>query len=313
MLVIAEVGTPPLRCWVCPACVDRQMAHAIVAQTKDGQQRVYHVPLPSQCTLYELGAQGGNVLWGGRAMAAKSVGGRWWLYYRSLMVPGHEALLLRENWAQLQDNHTSKMANEVPALGGRWFAGDPPRAVFGKGSDEAVITCGHMADAASVLRYRGGNKGAIVADEGVLYPVDFEGMSVLAELRTIARQEYQDRQGRLVKPVFAVLTNPGGPSNPWLNDFFVTKAPDYDRYPRMEPVFDAQGVQISGYDPSHWHYIPATLDDNPYAPPGYREENLAGLSEVRYRQLAEGDFSAFIGAFFPEFHTAVHLVEGCFV
>ncbi len=309
-LVIADVGD--LRCWLCPRCKDRQMQWSLaIVDRKTGTTRVAHVPLPTQCALYELGAQGGNVLWGGRAGAAKSVGGRWWLYYRSLLVPGHESLLLRENWDQLQDNHTSKMAHEVPALGGRWFAGDV-RAVFGKGSDEAVITCGHMADANSVLRYRGGNKGAILADEGSLYPVDFEGVSVLAELRTMARAEYVDRHGAVVKPVFAVMTNPGGPSAGWLKDLFIDHEPDFDRYPRLRPTFDDAGNQIGGYRPEQWSYIPASLDDNPYIAPSYRDENLSGLSEIRYRQLAEGDWSALVGSFFPEFSRAVHLIEGSF-
>jgi hypothetical protein len=47
-------------------------------------------------------------------------------------------------------------------------------------------------------------------------------------------------------------------------------------------------------------------------PPSYRDENLSGLSEVRYRQLALGDFSAFVGMFFSEFSRDTHLVEGQF-
>lgn len=304
-LVIAEVGTPVLRCWVCPRDYMRQMACALVLQTAAGRS-YRHVPLPSQVPIYEWGATGGSLLWGGRAGAAKSVGVRWWLYHRSLSVPGHEALLLRENLDQLKDNHTSKMAYEVPALGGKWFEGDS-RAVFGKGSDESIISCGHMAEAASVLRYRGGNKGAIAADEASLYPVDHEGISVLAELRTMARREHVDRAGRTVRPVFVCATNPGGPSAAWLQQMFVHHEPDYELFPRLRPTFGAQGEQLEGYRPEQWHYQPATLDENPYMDPHYRRDNLSGLSEVRYQQLAEGNWEIFAGAFFPEWDPSVHV------
>ena len=307
-LVVAEVGKPALRCWVCPVDYPRQIAYAIVAQTKGGR-RFFHVPLPTQVAIYELGKDGGAILWGGMKGGAKSVGVRWWLYHRSLSIPGHEALLLRENWGQLQDNHTSKMAHEVPELGGRWYEGDQ-RAVFGKGSEEAVITCGHMADADAVLRYAGGNKGAIGCDEGSLYPVDREGVSVLAELRTMARVTHVNRAGETVKPVFVVSTNPGGPSAAYLKDLFIDKAPDYEKFPRLKPVYDEGGRLLHGYDPSRYHFLPATLETNPYINADeYRAENLSGLSEIRYKQLALGDWSAFVGMFFPEWDAAQHVCE----
>lgn len=321
-LIINQVEQ--LRCWTCAAtaCILRQLA-CVVFTTLDKATAAnlgmkpgkycWHVPLPSQCEIYEFGKKGGNLLWGGRAGAAKSVGGRRWLYHRSLSVPGHEALLLRENWDQLQDNHTSKMAYEVPQLGGRWLEGDK-RAVFGKGSDESVITCGHMSEAAAVMRYRGGNKGAILADEGSLYPVDHEGVSVLAELRTMARSVYQDRSGQTVYPVFAVSTNPGGASAPYLKDMFIDKTPDFEKFPRLRPVYDeVTGEQIEGYRPEQWHYIPATLDNNPYIAPTYRQDNLSGLSDTRYKQLADGDWDAFAGQFFPMWSEAVHVCRAVWV
>jgi len=316
-LVVATVEQ--LRCWVCPSCYPRQIANALFVEYSAKRAKelglpkagryCWRVPLPAQCEIYELGKHGGNLLWGGRAGASKSDGVRWWLYYRSLNVPGHEALLLRENWDQLQDNHTSKMAYEVPLLGGRWMEGDK-RAIFGTGSNQSIITCGHMAEANAVLRYRGGNKGAIAADEASLFPVDYEGTTVLAELRTMARATYQDRAGQTVYPVFVCATNPGGPSAPWLKDMFIDKAPDYDAFPRLRPVYDERtGEQVEGYRAEQWHYIPASLDDNPYIAPTYRQENLVGLSEVRYKQLAEGDWDAFVGMFFPMWRADLHVMR----
>lgn len=299
-----------LGCWTCreAACQRRQVSWALVSDyaseaaaalaLKPGRY-CWHVPLPTQVEIYELGLTGGAILWGGMKGSAKSLGVRRWLYHRSITVPGHEALLLRENMPQLHDNHMSKMPAEVRQLGGRWFA-DPPRAVFNAGSDESVITCGHMSDADSVLRYQGGNKGAIACDEGSLYPTDAQGVSVLPELRTMARATGVDRQGRTIHPVFVVATNPGGPSAEWLREMFVDHAPNYDMFPRLRGT----------YDPARWHYLPARLESNPYLDAEeYRAQNLSGLSEVKYRQLAEGDWAAFAGAFFPELVSSQHFIE----
>jgi hypothetical protein len=269
----------------------------------------WHVPLPSQVPIYDMGNEGGVIVWGARKGPGKSLGCRRWLYHRSLMVPGHESLLLRENWDQLIDQHTRHMSYEVPLLSGRWMEGDK-RAIFGKGSDESVITCGHMADAISVQRYRGGNKGAIVCDEGSLYPVDAHGVTVLAELRTTARWVGRDRSGVEVFPVMAVPTNPGGPSADWLRDMAITHTPDYEMFPRLRPVVDADGRVVEGYNPDQWRYLDAKIEDNPYLPSDYREQNLTGLSETQYRQFALADWDSFAGKFFPEYHDDVH-VRSC--
>lgn len=305
-LVIAEVGSPALRCWVCPQCYARQVQYAVI-QVLKGKRRYFHVPLPSQVAVYEASSAGGYLLWGGQAGPGKSTGGRWFLYWRSLLVPGHESLLLRENWDQLRDNHTLRMAVEVPQLGGRWLESDR-LAVFGKGSDQALIHCGHMADAAALGRYIGIEYGVILADEAVLYPVDGDGVPVLAELSTRARKMYVDRSGGLVPGLFLPVSNPGGPSAPWLRDMHIDHTPDFEKYPRLRPVFDeATGEQIEGYRAEQWRYHPAPLAENPYMRPDYRQTQLAVLSATRYKQLAEANWDAFAGQFFPAWDEQYHV------
>jgi hypothetical protein len=301
-LVIAEVLG--LRCWVCPKDYRRQLAQALMAK-RGKTKKCYHVPLPSQVLIYEAGAR--YRLWGGRAGPGKSTGGRWWLYHRSLNVPGHEALLLRENWDQLKANHTIKMAVEVPMLGGRWLETDR-MAIFGKGSDQSIIYCGHMAETDALQRYLGIEYGAILADEASRYPLDHEGIPVLSELSTRARKEYRDLGGRYVDPVFLPVTNPGGPSAWWLKDMFIDHAPDFDKFPALRPEYDeATGEQVGGYRHEQWVYIAASLRDNPYMRSDYAKTDLAVLSEIRYRQLAEGDWDAFEGQFFSEWYERYHV------
>lgn len=298
-----------LFCWTCreAACVRRQCRFAVVVTYETTQAAAlgikpgrycWHVPLPSQCQIYEQSFAGGFYLWAGQAGPGKSVGVRRFLYWRCLVTPGHHALLLRENWDMLRDNHTLKMAEEVPRLGGRWREGDK-LAVFGTGSDESVIHCGHMAEASAVTRIVGMEYGTIVPEEAGLYPLDpMTGLSVLAELTRACRAEGTMRDGTKVPPFFVPLTNPGGPSASWLKEMFLDHAPDFERAPQLREY----------YDPAQWVYQPASRHGNPYLPANY-EATLALNSSVKYRQLAEGDWGVFVGAFYPEYDPKVHLVE----
>jgi len=302
-LVVGEMSGR--RAWFCPIHAARQGAEALTVTPKDpdharllgvnvGTPVCLNVPLPSQVQFAEATAK--NVLWGGHAGPGKSHGVRWWLYNRSLSVPGHEALLLRENFDQLEKTHLRAMAAELPMILGPRHARLVDRvAYFPEGS---VIDCGHMADAASVSRYLSTNYGAIVPEEASVYPVDPEGLTPLAELSTRARVEYVDRQGRPVGPRFMPVSNPGGPSAGWLLDMFIDHRPDTDRYPMLK----------TKYDPSQWVYLPAKLRDNAYMGASY-EDTLAVLSSWRYQQLAEGDWRVFSGQFFSKWHEARHVKD----
>lgn len=285
------------RAWLCPTHYRQQVALALQSTPKGKASLCHNVPLPSQALLEMSTAR--YVLWGGMAGPGKSHGVRWWLYKRSLATPGHEALLLRENWDQLDKNHLRPMEREVEAIGGKFWKSDR-KVSFGTGSSESIIDCGHMADNEAISRYIGTEYGAIVPDEASLYPVNTEGIPIIAELSTRARKPYKDKNGVIVPPRFVPVTNPGGPSSWWLRDMFIDHTPDYDKFPKMRPVFNAAGVQIKGYRPEQWDFIPARLADNPYMRDDYAETDLAVLSGTRYKQLAEGDWNAFAGAFFQE-------------
>lgn len=299
-----------LRCWLCPRCYPRQIAVAIkstyptdaYAQSlgvpKKGTYG-WHVPLPSQCGLYELDdPEPVYVLWGPRAGPGKSTGARHWLYHRALTIPGHEGLLLRENWDQLKANHTVKMAREVPLLGGRWLESDR-MAVFGKGSDQGLIYCGHMADDEALTRYLGIEYDSIACDEGSLYPVTTAGIPVLAELYGRARKTGRTRDGKATYGRVVVPTNPGGPTTPWLLDMHINHTPNLELSPQL--------AEPGAYRPSRWRFFQALLKDNPYMREDYAQTDLAMLSAVRYQQLAEGDMRVFEGAFFPQWNERFHV------
>lgn len=268
------------------ACLQRQLDRALAIRGK-----VVYVPLPSQVLFEECQAK--NVLWGGQAGPGKSHGARWWLYKRSLTVPEHQALLLRENWEQLEKTHLRAMERELPALGAKLV---DRTAKFPNGS---VIDCGHMNEAEAVGRYLSTEYGAIVPDEASLYPVDGNGDTPLAELSTRARKVYTDVEGKAVRPRFMPVSNPGGPSAAWLCDMFIDHVPDLERYPALR----------TQYDPADWAYIPARLEDNPYQDPEYAR-TLASVSKVRYEQLRHGNWHVFAGQFFSQWLPSVHVARG---
>jgi hypothetical protein len=269
------------------------------AAVRPGELVCLNVPLPSQVLFEENPAK--NVLWGGQAGPGKSHGVRQWLYKRSLMVPGHEALLTRENWEQLEKTHLRRMAMELPLFGARLV---DKTARFPNGS---FIDCGHMADAEAVSRYLSTEYGAIVPEEATQTPVGADGVTPLAELSTRARKVYRDVKGQTVRPRFMPVSNPGGPSAAWLCDMFVDHAPDFEKFPKLRPVFNEAGVQEKGYRAEQWAYIPAKLDDNPYQDPDY-EDTLSNLTSWRYEQLRNGDWHVASGQFFSEWVPSLHVM-----
>jgi hypothetical protein len=294
-----------LRCWLCPTpgCTARQVERALIVTVSasmakglgvpEGRQCL-NVPLPSQVLFEESEAR--NILWGGQAGPGKSHGVRWWLYKRSLTVPGHTALLLRETSTELETTHLRFIEREVPLIGGVFRKGPPASVYFPV--TKAYIDCGHMADSEAVRRYLGTEYGAIVAEEGSTYPLNEHGVSPLGELSTrTGRAMYRDTAGRPVPSVFIVPSNPGGASSDFLMDFFVDHQPDFDVYPALKKV----------YDPARYAYIPATLDDNPYMDPEYESHTLAILPKWRYEQLRRGDWHAFAGAFFTQWRASHHV------
>jgi hypothetical protein len=92
-----------------------------------------------------------------------------------------------------------------------------------------------------------------------------------------------------------------------LKDMFIDHKPDFEKFPALAQEFDDAGTQIGGYVGAEWEYYPAVLRDNPYMRPDYAKTQLAVLSGVRYKQLADGDWNAFDGQFFRGWDERFHV------
>ena len=276
--------------WWCktPACAQRQVAHALGAETsKDKTRRFLYVPTPKQVEFDECSAR--HVLYGGAAGPGKSHAGRWSIYRRCILIPGFEALILRETFGELERTHMRDAAGEYQLLGATFT---PSKFEMRFPKTGSLIEFGHMQDAKAVKRYLSSEYDAILADEGSQYPPD-----PLLELSTRARTSKQAvRDAGDSK--FWVVSNPGGPSSSTLLDFFIDHAPDFDKYPQLREDYQAE----------EWVYIPGTLDDNPYISERYARA-LAVNPKWRYEQLRYGDWRVFSGQFFSQWNTRVHLAS----
>lgn len=316
-LVIAQVMQK--RAWVCPVDWRRQVKHALRVKVVGKEQAkllgvtpgtdvCLDVPLPAQAEIEERVQQFGvqypgkrlNLTWGGQAGPGKTYGIRQFLYRRSLATSKHEALLLRENWEQLEKTHIRKMKAELPLLGAQLV---DRTAQFANG---AYIDCGHMADAEAVNRYLSTGYGVIAPDEASRYPINADGVTVLSELATRARESWPDLHGRNSVPLFIPVTNPGGPSASWLLDMCIDHTPDLEQFPALAGT-NADGSPV--YDVAHWQYQAASLDDNPYMRPDYATTDLAGLAKWRYEQLRHGDWHVFSGQFFSQWSESTHVKD----
>lgn len=283
--------------WWCQteACRQKQREHGIgVSAKKGGGWKWLYVPTPKQVVFDACPAK--YILFGGAAGPGKSHAVRWALYRRCLRQPGYEAVLLRKTFPELEKTHLRRMANDAPLIGAE-FIESKRLMKFPNGS---LIECGHMDDEAGLQKWLSTEYHAIVPDEGSTFDPDR-----LLELSTRARRVSPDGTE---KGKFWVVSNPGGPASSMLLDFFIDHEPDFEKYPKLRPVFDKEGVQTKGYRSDQWAYIPALLDDNPYLDEDY-DTALAVLQPWRYEQLRHGDWRVFSGQFFATWNTRRHIKE----
>ena len=202
--------------------------------------------------------------------------------------------MLRENSKQLETTHLFDMKRELPRLDAKLvdetarfteWGGDSLRAHGGRGGGAAVSgdgvwgDCGGGGVAVSGEWARGVDVVG-VADAGA------EGLRGCERGDGAAEVRGADESGGRRRGICATCS--------WITRRITSGIRGCGRCSMR------RGVQTQGYRAEQWAYLPARLEDNPYMREDYRDTDLAGLSEVRYKQLAEGNWHTFAGAFFPE-------------
>lgn len=302
---LVEIDSAP-GIWWCtrPACWEQQVKYGLSRQvTTWGKDRLGNnvptvtterlfVPTPRQ--VQYMASKATYRLFGGAAGPGKSTATRIGMYRKARLIPGYEGLILRETFPELEKTHLRKMAREVEWFGGEAEFIESKRVMrFANGS---LIECGHMDDEKALQKYLSTEYDEIAPDEASRYKPEH-----VLELSTRCRST-KPKVLEMGGPWFNVVSNPGGPASDMLYDLFIAKEVDPDKYPVLAGS-DAQGHPF--YRPEEWEFVPATLDDNPYLPPGY-ERTLAVLQPWRYRQLRYGDWLAKAGLFFANWLDSHH-------
>jgi hypothetical protein len=285
--------------WLClnVPCADRQVRAAIprvlpsIAAHESSlslDSPWLFLPLPLNIDLAESPYK--RTLLAGAAGSSKSFGARWMAYRECLMRPGIRILLLRTSFDELYKNHSQFMPTESQQLQTfghglvRYMSGNYKAVMFGNGS--ALLT-GYCAVDADVSKHLGADWDLVLMEECVNFTT-----RALVEIPTRDRGSPTARALGATDGKTWLLSNPGGQGMLTLSDFYITKSPDPQDYPK--------------YDPTIHGYIRATLEDNPYLAPNYAQQNLNGLSAARYAQLRYGDWSVFTGQYF-EFTPSIHV------
>jgi hypothetical protein len=273
------------------ACRNRQASYAIAAYNSDGDMEYIYVPLPKQVEIEEeasiviRGGRPHKILAGGAAGPGKSTGGRNILYRRCMMIPGFEALILRESFPELKRSHMRRMDEEAVIFKSRGVAVEwTPSNFIMRFPNGSLIELGHMEDEAAVRKYLSTEYDAIMADEAVLYPPKAL-MELIGRARS-SKQAVRDSGG----PLVLLPSNPGGPSAAVLRSLCIDKEPNLEEYPQLEKM----------YHVDEFAYIPSNIEDNPYLDEDY-EADLALNQPWRYQQLRFNDWDIIAGQFFDSF------------
>lgn len=284
---LKRAGDGPWWCFT-PACYQKQSEWAVIGVRKAGKSEQgawLYVPTPAQAAFHAVKktGTGGNArvnrMYGGAAGPGKSHAERWDLYRKALQIPNFTGAILRRTMPELKKTHLRAFERDAGKLGATFIKSEN-QLKFDNGS---LIECGHCEDDDAVQKWLSTEYDQIGIDEASTFDPD-----MLLEISTRARTS-----NPLVKAAggawFDVVTNPGGRAWALLRDLFVTQTPDFDLYPQLR----------TRYDPANWVYVKALLDGNPYLDASYAED-LAVLSDARYRQLRWGEEFVTDGAFFSE-------------
>lgn len=210
-----------------------------------------------------------NLYWGGRVGTGKSVMLRNDGHIRCLSKPKFRALLLRRNMTELRDTHLDKLALEAETLGAVYRASETT-IVYPNGSR---FRFGHCDDDNALKHYLSSEFDIIYLDEGATF-TEFQARWIQSRLRTL--------EDSGITPMMRIGSNPGAM---WLVDYFIDKTVSAEHDP--------------SYEPKDYHFIRATVDDNPHVNRAELELRLNGLpSEALRRMYRDGDHHAVDGQFF---------------
>jgi phage terminase large subunit len=225
-----------------------------------------------------------EVLYGGARGGGKSEAMKIWLL-ELMNEPRARALVLRRNADDLRDFIDRAGQLYIP-MGATLKGGDEFHWPSGY-----IIRTGHLKDDTAYTKYQGHEYQKLAIEELTQIPEERRYLALLASCRSSIPG---------VVPQIFLTTNPGGIGHSWVKRRFVDAGPPGQRF--KDPKTGLTRV-----------FIPSTVDDNPQL----RENDpqyLAVLDSMRdadpetYKAWRFGDWSVFVGQFFPEWKKERHQV-----
>lgn len=154
-----------------------------------------------------------------------------------------------------------------------------------------------------VFRYHGQTFTWIGFDELTMYPSPLPWDFLRTRLRTTDKELEKCLSMR-------ASTNPGGPGHGWVKKMFIDPAPPNTGFWATDIEKEITLVDPETGEPLFKRkFIPSRVSDNPYINEKEYRKNLISQGERKSQQLLEGDWTVADGAAFPEFRTALHVVE----
>ena len=259
--------------WTCPtdACYERQLEWIML----DNADRLFYLPLPRQVEVEEAIAsqQYGAIGIGGHRNSGKSAMLRRVCYRLCQHFHDFAILFLRRNLTELHLNHQRHAIKECKRIGAKYSVRQIDFPLTG-----SELIWGHCFKPDDWKQFIGGEVDLIVFEQ----LEEFEQTQFVEISASTGRTRSRSNWRGLV----LAGENPGGPLSAFISDFFITKNPD----PQMFP----------DYNPANYHFIHASLEDNPYADPRY-VDNLATLSPARRQMFRYGRRDIFPLQFFKTF------------
>lgn len=246
----------------------------------DSDGILFYLPLPKQVELEEAIAsqQFGCICIGGDRAGGKSEALRKIAYRYCLKYPGFTALLLRRTFPELVRNHVQKAQREVKRINAKLAS---YKVTFE--ATDSILEFGHVQDDSNYANYIGAEYDLVIYDQLEMFTEQ-----IFTEINACV--------GRIYRPEWRGLSlsgeNPGGPMSAFVQELFINKTRDRERYPN--------------YDPSQYQFIPASLEDNAYIPAGYASF-LAGLEPIKRDMYRFGNRDHWPGQYFAAFDPTQHV------
>jgi len=286
---IAEPWIPVYRCcWCQREFIQKEIAgrFAWVCPTPEHEERcrtweildvngaLFYLPLPRQVELEEAIAsqQFSFICLGGSRGGGKSHALRMINYRYARSIPNFIGYFLRREWAQLMRNHMSKMPAESKRLGFKWAN---RTATFPE--TDGIIEFSHNEEVTDYKNFIGAECDLLTFDQ-------------LEQFVEPQFTEISAATGRVRRPNWRGLVlggeNPGGPLSSYINELFIEKTRDRQRFP--------------DYQPEMYRFIQSDLSDNAFLDPRY-VATLAALEPVKRDMYRFGRRDIFPGQYFKDF------------